>query len=76
MPGWLRQLSIELLTSAQVMISWFVRSSPTSHSALTAWSLLRILSLSLSVCPSPAHTHSPLPPQKINKLKKKSLLKK
>ena len=37
-----------LLISAQVMISWFVGSSPEWSSVLTAWSLLGILSLSLS----------------------------
>ena len=31
--------SVERLTSAQVMISWFVGSSPASGSVLTAWSL-------------------------------------
>ena len=41
------------LISAQVMISWFVRSSPESGSALTMQSLFGILSLSLSLCPSP-----------------------
>ena len=44
-PGWLSWLSIRLLVSAQVMISWFMRSSPTSGSALTAWNLPGILSL-------------------------------
>ena len=43
-PGWLSWLNIELLISAQVMIS--------------LWSLLGILSL-FSLCPSPcSHTHS------------------
>ena len=50
-PGWLSGLSVPLLVSAQVMISQFVGSSPTSGSALTAQSLLEILSLPL--CPSP-----------------------
>ena len=27
-PGWLSRLSVQLLTSAQVMISWLVGSSP------------------------------------------------
>ena len=39
--------SVELLTSAQVMISWFVGSSAVSGSVLTVWSLLGILSFSL-----------------------------
>ena len=55
MPGWLSRLSGQLLISAPVMISQFVRSSPTSGSVLTVWSLLGILSLS-SLRPSPAHT--------------------
>ena len=50
---WLSQLSIRLLISAQVMISCFMSSSPTSGSALTAWSLLGILCLPLSVSASP-----------------------
>ena len=72
-PGWLSWLSIQLLTSAWVMISRFVRSSPTSGSVLTAWSLLGILSpslsLSLSLCPFPTHYLS----QK-NRLKKNKIL--
>ena len=43
------QLSTWLLILAQVMISQFVRSSPAGASVLTAWSLLGILSLSLSL---------------------------
>ena len=52
------------LTSAQVMISRFVGSSPASGSELTVQRLLRILclflslSLSLSLCSSPACTLS------------------
>ena len=46
-PGQLSQLSIRLLISAQAIISRFVGSSPESGSALAAWSLLGILSLSL-----------------------------
>ena len=45
--GWLSQLSLHLLISAQVMISWFMGWSSMSGSALTVWSLLRILSLPL-----------------------------
>ena len=48
-PGWCSQLSIWLLISAQVMISQFVSSSPTSGSALMVWRLLGILSLLLCV---------------------------
>ena len=35
-----------------------MRSSPEWGSALTVWSLLGILSLPLSLCPSPACTHT------------------
>ena len=45
-PGCFSQLSVLLLVSAQVMISWFMSSSPASGSALTAQSRLGILSLS------------------------------
>ena len=44
-------------TSAQVMISWFLGSSPTSGFELRAWSLLQILT-SLSLCPSPPDMHA------------------
>ena len=44
-PGWLSQLSIWLLISAQAMISWFMSSNPASGSVLTVRSLLGILSL-------------------------------
>ena len=49
-PGWAQ--SVKRLTSAQVMISRFMGSSPTLGSVLTArgWSLLRILCLPLSLC--------------------------
>ena len=59
-PGWLNRLSVWLLVSAQVMISWFMGLSPSSGSVITAWSLLGILSfsLSLSLCPSPAYALS------------------
>ena len=43
--------SVKHLTLAQVMISWLMRLSLTSGSVLTAWSLLGILSLSLSASP-------------------------
>ena len=46
--------SVKCLTSALVMISWFVSSSPTSVSVLTAWSLdpaSDSVSLSLSTPP-------------------------
>ena len=53
-PGWLSRLNTLLLISTQVMISRFMSSSPTLGSARSAQSLLGILSLSLSVCPSSA----------------------
>ena len=48
-PMWLQGLSIQLLISAQVMISPFVVSSPMSGSAEPAWEI----SVSLSLCPFP-----------------------
>ena len=64
--GWLSRLSLWLLILAQVMISQFVGSSPTSGSSLTVWSLLGILSLSLPYSCSLSLSLS----LKINKLKK------
>ena len=49
MPGWLSQLRILLLISAQVMISWLVGSSPMLGSTLTVQTLLGIPSLPLSL---------------------------
>ena len=71
-PGWLSQLRLWLLVSAQVMISRFMGSSPVSGSVLSVWSLLGILSLSvslslsLSLCSSPAHVHTLSQNKKIN----------
>ena len=72
--------SIERQTSAQVIISWFVGSSPASGSVLTTPSLEPAsdsvspsLSLSLSLCTSPTRTLSLL---KVNKHFKKFLNKK
>ena len=48
-------LGIQLLISAQVMISWFVGLSPVLGSVLTAWNLLGILYLPLSLPPPPTH---------------------
>ena len=53
-PGWLSGLRVCLLTSASVMISRFMRSSPTWGSTPSVWSLLGTLSLSLSLSPSHA----------------------
>ena len=65
-PGWLHQLG-KCSTSAQVVISWFVGSSPASGSVLTAWSLEPASdSVSPPLRPSPVHTLS-LSVSKINK---------
>ena len=54
--AWVAQ-SVECPTSAQVMISQLVRLSPVSGSVLTTQSLEPASdSMSLSLCPSPAHT--------------------
>ena len=55
-PGWLSQLSIRLLISAQAMISQFMESSPMSGSA----------TLSLSASPLLVLARSPSLPLKIN----------
>ena len=47
--GWPSQLGVRLLVSARVVISWFVRLSPTLGSVLAVRNLLEILSLSLSL---------------------------
>ena len=67
-PGWLRQLSVQLLISAQVMISRFVSLRPALGSVLTVWSCMGF-PVSLPLCPSPAHAPS-LSQSQINKLKK------
>ena len=56
---WVVQL-IKRPTLAQVMISPFVSSSPTSGSVLTAQSLEPALDsvVSLSLCPSPTHARA------------------
>ena len=55
---WVAQ-SVERPTSAQVVISRFVGSSPASGSVLTAWSLEPASdSVSPALCPSPACTLS------------------
>ena len=53
--AWVAQL-IEHWTSAQVIISRFMSSSPTLGLLLSAQSLLQIICLSL--CPSPIHALS------------------
>ena len=65
-PGWLSRLSAQLLVSAQVMISRFMRSSPTSVSTESAWD-----SLSLSVPPRLVLSHCLS--KWIKKLKKKEI---
>ena len=68
--------SVKRLTSAQVTISRSVSSSPASGSALTARSLEPASdSVSLSLCPSPAHALS-LSVSKISKHLKKNVKKK
>ena len=57
--GWPVAQSVKHLTSAQVMISWFVGSSPALGSVLTAQSLEPASdSGSPSLCPSPTCTLS------------------
>ena len=46
-PGWLSRLSIWILISVQVMISWLSRSSPASRSTLSLLGVLSLLSLLL-----------------------------
>ena len=56
-PGWLSQLSVGLLTSAHVIISRCVDSSPASGSVLTAQNLepaCFTFCVSPSLCPYPA----------------------
>ena len=67
--AWVVQ-SVKRLAWAQVMILRFVSSSPATGSVLTAWSLLRILCLRLSL-PLPHLCSVSLSLLKINKLKKK-----
>ena len=58
-PGWLRELSVQLLVSAQIMILRLMGSGPASGSVLTARSLEPAShSVSPSLCPSPAHALS------------------
>ena len=45
--GWLSQWNIQLLVSAQAIISWFMGLGPMFGSVLTKLSLLEILPLSL-----------------------------
>ena len=53
-PGWLSWLSVLLLVSAQVTISWFVGSSPALGSALSMEPAWDSLSPFPCFCPSPA----------------------
>ena len=67
-PAWVAQ-SVKNPTLAQVVISWFVSSSPASGSVLTAQNLEPAsdsVSPSFSLCPSPVHAQS-LSVSKINK---------
>ena len=54
--AWVAQL-LKRLTSAQVVISRFMGSSPASGSVLTAQGPLQIF-CPLSLCPSPTHALS------------------
>ena len=47
--GWLSWLSIQLFILAQVMVSWFMSSTPALYSVLTAQRLPGILCLPLSL---------------------------
>ena len=51
-PGWLSCLNIQLLISAQVVISWFMGSSPAPGSALKAGACL-----GFSLFPPLCHSH-------------------
>ena len=51
MPRWLSQLSVQLLVSAHIMISWLLKSSPVLGSLLSVQILLGILSPFLSAIP-------------------------
>ena len=70
-PGWLSWLSVRLLISAQVRISWFMGWSPVSGSVLTVQSPLGILSLPLSLLFPCVHGHVHTLSLSINKKKKK-----
>ena len=60
-PWWLSRLGVRLEISAQVIVSWFVQSSPESGCTLTVWTLLGILSLFPSLSDSPLLVHAQLP---------------
>ena len=70
--AWVAQ-SVNRPTLAQVMVSWLLSSSPASGSVLRAQSLEPPDSVSISLCPSPAHAFSL---SKINKTLKKIFLNK
>ena len=71
--AWVAQ-SVERPTSAQVMISRSVSSSPASGSVLTAWSPLWILRLLLApLLPQLCSISVSLSLSKINKCKKKKM---
>ena len=67
-PGWLSRLSIRLSISAQIMISWFMGSSPTLGSVLSLEPAWASSSFPVSLCSSPASSLSLK-----NKLKKKKI---
>ena len=57
-PGWLSQLSIRLQLRSWTHGSWVQGPCRALCWQLRPWSLLQILCLPLSLCPSPAHTLS------------------
>ena len=68
---WVAQL-VKRLTAAQVMISWFMSSSPALGSVVRAWSLEAASdSVSLALHPSPTHALSVS--QKLINISKKNL---
>ena len=69
--GWLSRLSVQLLISAQAMISLLWECAPASGSALSAWSLLGTLSL-LSLCLSLSSSQNKLKTCKVTTLKNKT----
>ena len=63
-------VSVWFLILAQVRSQGWWDQDPCQALPLTAWSLLGILSPSLSPCPFPAHLHACTLSLKLNKLKK------
>ena len=68
-PGWLSQLSIQIQLRSWSHSSWVQGLHRALCWQLRPWSLLQILCLPLSLCPSPTHALSFLP-SKIKNIKK------